>query len=163
MLSLVCSENSFECPSCSLCTYPAGSPRTSWILKAPYADRAYRVPDPMKMNPPRGLILKRRAHSFARPSALSRSLSLGRVLILEARARRLVVKLTVPEVIGPSDLLGSGMMSSHSFARGLAGSAVTATRFLASLLICLASWRLALVLPLTDVMKTVLPKASSGY
>src|SRR6266702_8075744 len=121
------------------------------------------MPDPTNKNPPRGTLLKRRAHSFVRASALSRSRSLGRVLILEARARRLVVKLTVPDVTGPGNALGSGIMSSHSFASGFAGFAVTATRFLASLLICLASCTLARVLPLTDVMKTVLLRVISGY
>src|SRR5437773_419168 len=133
------------------------------MLTAPSADKAYPIPEPTNRNSPRGTILKPRAHCFARASALSRSRSRGRVLILEARARRLVVKLTVPDVTGPSNLLGRGRVSSHSFASGLAGFAVTATRFLATRLIRLASWRLARVLPLTEVMKTVLPKASSGY
>src|SRR2546426_9403844 len=156
------SEKSWECPSCSVCWYWAHSPRTSWILKAAYIARAYPVPDPTNRNSPRGCARKCRAHSAARLSIIDSESSFGNRRIMEATARREAEKLAVPDVRIPELLYGNRITSSHSFASWLLGFAVIATRFLASPLTLLESCMFVLVLPLTDVMKTVLFLDTSG-
>src|SRR5205814_8189324 len=80
----------------------------------------------------------------------------------EATARREAEKLAVPDVRIPGLLYRNRITSSHSFARGLSGFAVIATRFFANPLTLLASCMFVLVLPLTDVMKSVLFLATFG-
>src|SRR6266700_6626557 len=94
---------------------------------------------------------------------IGRDSSLGNRRISEATARRLAEKLAVPDVRIPRLLYRSRITSSHSFARGLSGFAVIVTRFLASPLTLLASCMFVLVLPLIDVMKTVLFLAIFGW
>src|SRR2546421_1230820 len=117
----------------------------------------------MNRNRPRGWTRKRRGHAVARLSIVCRESSFGNRRISAAAARREVEKLAVPDVRIPGLLYRNRITSSHSFARGLSGFAVIATRFFANPLTVLASCMFVLVLPLTDVMKTVLFSATFGW
>src|SRR5207253_9964745 len=116
----------------------------------------------MNRNRPRGWTRKRRAHPVARLSIVCRESSFGNRRISAAAARREAEKLAVPDVRIPGLLYRNRITSSHSFARGLSGFAVIATRFLASPLTLLARRMFVLVFPLTDVMKMVLFLATFG-
>src|SRR5437016_10832728 len=116
----------------------------------------------MNRNRPRGWTRKRRAHPVARLSTTGRESSFGNRRISEATARREAEKLAVPDVRIPRLLYRNRITSSHSFARGLSGFAVIATRFFANPLTVLASCMFVLVLPLIDVMKMVLFLVTRG-
>src|SRR5437660_12855508 len=99
------------------------------MLQAGCIARARPVPDPRKRTPLRGWTREPPAHSAGRPSTTGREPSFGNRRISEAAARREAEKLAVPEVRIPRLLYRNRITSSHSFARGLSGFAVIATRF----------------------------------
>src|ERR1700745_3192534 len=102
----------------------------------------------MNRNGPRGWTHNDLDHSAARLSMIARESSLGNRRISEATASREAEKVAVPDVRIPGLLYRNWITSSHSFARGLSGFAVTAARFLAIPLSFLASCMFVLVLPL---------------